>query len=168
MNRKGAAIAVSGVSVMLLAGSTALAIESGAFATHPVDRVGTFQSIQAGLVLHAESTSSPAATATPTASSSTMRPEHPDRVTRPTGSVATTGPISVPRTVPEVAPTNAPDTSSPTVPVTASGRGDVTAVQPTTPPTIARRAPSTSVRRPDDDGDDDHEPPERQRPGSDD
>jgi len=164
MNRKGTVVAAGGLSVMLLAGSSAFAIESGAFATHPVDRVGTFQSIQAGLVLHARPTSSPAATA----ASSTTRPERSGPSNYAPSSVATTRAASVPRTVLEVAPTSASYAASSTVPVTEGGRGGVTPVQPTTPPSVARRAPSTSLHRPDDDRDDDPDPSERPHRGSDD
>jgi len=64
MDRKRAAVAAGGVAVVLVVGSAAFAVGSGAFAANPVDRVGSFQSIEAGLVARAEPTSIPTVSAT--------------------------------------------------------------------------------------------------------
>ena len=50
MDRKRSVLAASGISAVLLAGSTAVAVASGVFVAKPVDRVGTFQAIEARLV----------------------------------------------------------------------------------------------------------------------
>jgi hypothetical protein len=50
MDRKRSVLAASGVSAVLVACSTAVAVASGVFVAKPVDRVGTFQAIEARLV----------------------------------------------------------------------------------------------------------------------
>ena len=50
MGRTRRVLAASGVSVVIVAGSTAFAVASGLFVNQPVDRVGSFQAIEARLV----------------------------------------------------------------------------------------------------------------------
>jgi hypothetical protein len=165
MNRKGAVVAAGSVSVMLLLGSTAFAVGSGAFATKPVDRVGTFQSIQAALVKRAGPTSSPTAAATATAAAGSTRPEPPEPSTDPTNTGATTGTISLPTSAPGAAPTIAPGGVPSSTPVTEGAHAGVTVVSGP-PATTARHASGTSAHHPDDDWRND--PPERPHPASDD
>ena len=50
MNRNRTVLAAGGISALLLVGSAGLAFANGILTTRPVDRVGTFQMIQARLV----------------------------------------------------------------------------------------------------------------------
>ena len=66
MERKHSVLAASGISVALVAGSTAFALGSGIFVGKPVTRVGNFQALQARLVPAARpAPSSPVAGAPP-------------------------------------------------------------------------------------------------------
>lgn len=91
MDRKHSVLAASGISVVLVAGSTAFAFASGIFVGKPVTRVGNFQAMQARLV--------PAAKPAPTSPVAGAPPREPAAVhVLPAAAVATRAQIAVPVT----------------------------------------------------------------------
>ena len=117
MDRTRRVLAASGVSIVVVAGSTAFAVASGLFVNQPVDRVGSFQAIEARLVPVRRSVKTATTTgAGPRNTSSTTAPQ-----TLPVVQETTTAPNVVPRepaTVITSTPVVEPATS---VPVAHSG-----------------------------------------------
>ena len=129
MDRRRGVIAAAGVSAFLLMGTAAVAVGSDALSTRPVDRVGTFQAIEARLVPISEATTRPSTSTTKT------RPARSE----PTGHPTPTGHS-----------TTVPGTESPTAPVVVSPSAPAVVV-PVTTTTIARgRSVSGSRKREDD------------------
>jgi hypothetical protein len=119
MDRTRRVLAASGISIVVVAGSAAFAVNSGLFVSQPVDRVGSFQSIEARLlpVRKQVGPTTTAGAAPPTASSTTTtRPVEegtaPEGV-QPEPTSAQPEPTTVPP-APSVQPTT-------TIPVAHSG-----------------------------------------------
>ena len=124
MDRKHSVLAAGGVSAVLVVGSTAFAFANGIFIAKPVDRVGSYQAIQARLV--------PATKPIPTSPAVGAPPREPSApASAPsTGGVAVTTarrvmPIAVAYAVPTVQrpmpPTLAPAVRAATKPIAHSG-----------------------------------------------
>ena len=139
MDRRRGVLAAAGVSAFLLMGTAAFAVGSGALSTHPVDRVGTFQAIEARLVPTSEAPTTPASTSTtrarPARSEPTGYPTSTDRPTR----------TDRPTAVPVTETSKAPVVVSPSKPAV---------VAPVTTTTIAGTTSVPVRRKPDDDATD--------------
>ena len=126
MDRKHSVLAAGGVSAVLVVGSTAFAFANGIFIAKPVDRVGSYQAIQARLVPATKPIpTSPAVGAPPRERSAPAPAPAP-----PTGGAAMTTarrivPIAVAYAVPTVQrpmpPTRAPAVRAATKPIAHSG-----------------------------------------------
>ena len=158
MNRTRTLLVAGGISVALVATSVGFAYANGAFGSPAVDRVGSFQAIQAGLVPTTSTpTSRPAQTAPLSRASSTSTSTISRPSSRPPSDPPVTASTDVPRrgTVPE-----------PTVPPTSQSVGtpDRDPVgEPTTVhagrPTATHAPQASTTSRPRRDGETD-DPPE--------
>ncbi len=144
MDRKRRVLATGALSAVLVAGSSAFAFANGIFGTQPVDRVGTFQAIQARLVPHTERV----ATTPKSASGARWTSPGSGRATTSTSGIelatttgraneTTTESVAQPTPLPASAPTYAP-TVAPTASTTVAHSG------PSTVPTTRDDAPETS------------------------
>jgi hypothetical protein len=158
MDRKRTVLAAAAVSIVLTAGSTAFALANGVFVTQPVDRVGSFQAIEARLV--------PATKAVrPSATTGAAPPETDAPVPRTGSGATTTEPYAEPSGASPAGPTTEPttepsDDSAHEAPVESHEPSSSSTSTPTSAPqvnapatttTVAHSAPSTVPEHGDDD-----------------
>ena len=148
MDRKRSVLAASGVSAVLVACSTAVAVASGVFVAKPVDRVGTFQAIEARLV--------PATKLAPAAVPAGAPPRPGIRPTASALSVpVSTGQRGVVTARGFEAPSSSEPRTAPATDVTETHASRPTEVPSVEPPrstsTIAHSGPSAVLTKHDDD-----------------
>ena len=145
MDRKRSVLAASGVSAVLVACSTAVAVASGVFVAKPVDRVGTFQAIEARLVPDTKLVPAAAPAGAP-----------PRPGTRPALSApVSTGQRGVVTSWGFAAPSSSEPRTAPATDVTETHASRPTGVPSVEPPrstsTIAHSGPSAVLTKHDDD-----------------
>jgi hypothetical protein len=127
MDRKRTVAAASGISVVLVAGSSAFAFANGIFIAHPVARVGSLNALQARLVPETR----------PTRTAPVVAP-NVIRVTRP---LSTAPNALAPTHVSEIPPTTTPEIVA--TPAPTSGPMIARYVVRATAPVVAHSGPST-------------------------